>query len=52
MDGELVDIDNAVHVIPDGSVHLIVTSPPYNIGKEYDEYNDKQNWSNYKETCV
>jgi len=23
--------------IPDGSVHLIVTSPPYNVGKDYDE---------------
>ncbi len=23
--------------IPDNSVHLIVTSPPYNVGKEYDE---------------
>jgi len=23
--------------IPDSSVHLIVTSPPYNVGKEYDE---------------
>ena len=23
--------------LPDGSVHLMVTSPPYNVGKEYDE---------------
>jgi site-specific DNA-methyltransferase (adenine-specific) len=23
--------------IPDSSVHLVVTSPPYNVGKEYDE---------------
>ena len=23
--------------LPDNSVHLIVTSPPYNVGKEYDE---------------
>ncbi|MGC8895132.1 MAG: DNA-methyltransferase, partial [candidate division WOR-3 bacterium] len=23
--------------IPDSSVHLMVTSPPYNVGKEYDE---------------
>lgn len=23
--------------IPDNSVHLIITSPPYNVGKEYDE---------------
>lgn len=23
--------------IPDSSIHLIITSPPYNVGKEYDE---------------
>jgi DNA modification methylase len=23
--------------LPDNSVHLVVTSPPYNVGKEYDE---------------
>lgn len=23
--------------IPDNSVHLVITSPPYNVGKEYDE---------------
>ena len=23
-------------LIPDNSVHLVVTSPPYNVGKEYD----------------
>ena len=23
--------------IPDNSVHLMITSPPYNVGKEYDE---------------
>ncbi len=22
--------------LPDGSLHLMVTSPPYNVGKEYD----------------
>jgi len=28
-----IDMQN----IPDSSVHLMVTSPPYNVGKEYDE---------------
>jgi adenine-specific DNA-methyltransferase len=23
--------------LPDESIHLVVTSPPYNIGKEYEE---------------
>jgi site-specific DNA-methyltransferase (adenine-specific) len=27
----------SMHELPDCSVHLIVTSPPYNVGKEYDE---------------
>ena len=26
-----------MHELPDASVHLMVTSPPYNVGKEYDE---------------
>lgn len=26
-----------MHEIPDSSVHLMVTSPPYNVGKEYDK---------------
>lgn len=27
----------AMEELPDNSVHLMVTSPPYNVGKEYDE---------------
>ena len=27
----------SMHELPDCSVHLMVTSPPYNVGKEYDE---------------
>ncbi len=26
-----------MHHLPDNSVHLMVTSPPYNVGKEYDD---------------
>jgi adenine-specific DNA-methyltransferase len=29
-----------LHTIPDASVQLVVTSPPYNIGKEYEEVLD------------
>ncbi len=28
---------SAMHELPDNSVHLMVTSPPYNVGKDYDE---------------
>jgi site-specific DNA-methyltransferase (adenine-specific) len=27
----------SMHELPDSSVHLMVSSPPYNVGKEYDE---------------
>lgn len=30
------DVNDFIPTIPDGSVKLIVTSPPYNIGKEYE----------------
>lgn len=30
------DCLNLLKQIPDGSLHLVVTSPPYNIGKEYE----------------
>lgn len=37
---------NMLKIIPDKSIQLIVTSPPYNIGKEYEE---KTNLNNYIE---
>ena len=33
--------------LPDESVDLIITSPPYNVGIDYDSWNDKQNFSDY-----
>ena len=44
----LGDVHNFLPTIPDNSVSLIITSPPYNIGKEYEkslaieEYLDNQ----------
>lgn len=32
---------------PDNCVDLVVTSPPYNIGKGYTTYNDKMNWGEF-----
>ena len=32
---------------PAGCVNLVVTSPPYNIGKEYDNYNDNVPWGKF-----
>jgi site-specific DNA-methyltransferase (adenine-specific) len=33
--------------IPDNSVHLVITSPPYNVGKAYDTHNDKMDYQEY-----
>lgn len=52
MDGELIDIDDAIHVIPDESVHLVITSPPYNMSKKYDEHDDKMPWDDYRELLL
>ena len=34
------DSRNLLKTIPDESVKLVVTSPPYNIGKPYGKYKD------------
>ena len=35
--------------IPSNSVHLAITSPPYNVGKDYDKHNDKMEYKHYLE---
>ena len=35
--------------IPDGTVHLAVTSPPYNLGISYDNHDDNLAYDNYLE---
>jgi site-specific DNA-methyltransferase (adenine-specific) len=37
LDKVLCQDSRRMAIIPDSSVHLMVTSPPYNVGKEYDE---------------
>src|SRR5438046_1725233 len=34
------DCREGLHAVPDGAVQLIVTSPPYNIGKAYEDPTD------------
>lgn len=36
--------------IPDSSIHLVVTSPPYNVGKEYDKNLRLKDYFNILET--
>ena len=36
--------------LPDNCIDIIFTSPPYNFGMDYDEYNDTLKWEHYYET--
>lgn len=37
--------------LPENSIDLCVTSPPYNCGINYDSYNDNREWNEYYEWC-
>ena len=41
------DVLEVMAQIPDNSVHLAITSPPYNVGKNYDSHNDRMNYQEY-----
>ncbi|MCJ7646363.1 site-specific DNA-methyltransferase [bacterium] len=41
------DVLEVMKKIPDNSIHLAVTSPPYNVGKNYDNHNDKMDYKEY-----
>lgn len=47
MDGELEDIWGKKYVIEDNSIHLVITSPPYNMNILYDKYDDNKEWDEY-----
>ncbi|MDD3934569.1 MAG: site-specific DNA-methyltransferase [Methanoculleus sp.] len=42
-----MDCIQGMQCLPAGSVDVIVTSPPYNIGKEYNSYNDQKPREDY-----
>ncbi len=42
---------NVLPTIPDNSIDLIVTSPPYNVEMKYDLYNDSVPWPQYYSWC-
>lgn len=44
INGECVEV---MKTLPEGSVDLIVTSPPYGVGIEYDIYDDDMVWEEY-----
>ncbi|MEK7501006.1 MAG: transcriptional repressor LexA, partial [Patescibacteria group bacterium] len=41
------DVLEMMKKVADNSVHLAVTSPPYNVGKDYDNHNDQMNYEDY-----
>ena len=43
------DVLEVMSQIPDNSIHLAITSPPYNVGKDYDNHNDRMNYQEYLE---
>lgn len=45
------DIFEGFKKLPDDSIDLCVTSPPYNCGIEYDSWNDSKPWEEYLEWC-
>src|SRR5437588_927438 len=47
--GDCIDLLKA---IPDGHVSLIVTSPPYNIGKVYEQRSNVQQYVKWQENII
>lgn len=43
---------NLLRSLPDGSVKLVVTSPPYNIGKEYEKRQDLETYLEAQEETI
>jgi len=41
------DVLEVMKNLPDNSIHLAITSPPYNVGKNYDSHNDEMAYSDY-----
>ncbi len=41
------DVLDEMKKISSNSVHLAITSPPYNVGKDYDAHNDEMDYSEY-----
>ncbi len=46
----LSDCIKGMEAMGDGSVDLVVTSPPYNVGIEYGAHDDDKGWDEYEKT--
>lgn len=41
------DVLEVMKEIPDNTIHLAITSPPYNVGIEYDNHHDRMSYDEY-----
>jgi len=41
------DVLEEMKRIPSNSIHLAITSPPYNVGKDYDNHDDRMDYQEY-----
>ena len=46
-----MDCVEGLKKIDDNSIDLIVTSPPYNVGIDYDTWQDNMHWKDYLAWC-
>jgi site-specific DNA-methyltransferase (adenine-specific) len=46
-----MDCVEGLKQVEDNSIDLIVTSPPYNVGIEYDSWDDNMQWDDYLAWC-
>lgn len=42
------DVLDELAQIPSNSIHMVITSPPYNVGIEYSDYDDKRQYAEYR----
>src|SRR2546423_13006910 len=50
-DLRLGDCAKEIQGLGDGTIDLVVTSPPYNLGIAYSRYSDRQNRDDYLNWC-
>jgi len=46
------DVNDLLATIPDKSIQLIITSPPYNLGKEYENRVDVEKYLNFQSSII
>jgi len=49
---KVTDCIKGMSKLPDESVDVVVTSPPYNIGKDYNKYMDRRGQEEYLNWCI